>query len=205
MSLFTSEIQVGDRFAFGRYAPEGETEKSPISWTVLAIEPERMLVLSEKILDMQPYHSSQEIIRWEDCDLRRWLNDNFLNSAFSESEQAQIWIPEQLEDPMGDLLWRLFGMETVTAAIQDRIFLLNGTDLDTYYPHEGLFYTGISTVGTEAVERTAGSELCWWLRSSMREYPMAHIVSPCDSVGASRIDGSNHNGVRPAMWIRLEP
>ena len=105
---------------------------------------------------------------------------------------------------MGDFLWRMFGMETDTVDIQDRIFLLSGPDLDRHFEHEGLFYSGVSTVGTEAVRSTAGEELCWWMRSSMREHPFAHIVSPCDSVGGSVIRGDNLNGVRPAMWVRLE-
>ena len=205
MSFSANQIHVGDRFAFGRYAPTGETESAPVFWTVLAAEPDRMLVLAEKILDMQPYHNTETPVRWEDCDLRRWLNDYFLNTAFCDQERRQIWVPESAEDPMGDLLWQLFGMETVTAQIQDQVFLLNGTDLDAYFPHEGLFYTGLSTTATEAVEKMSGSDLCWWLRSSMQGSPFAYIVSPCDSVGASRIDGSNRNGVRPAMWLRLEP
>lgn len=205
MSFTASEIQIGDRFAFGRYAPAGETEKLPIVWMVLAKEPERMLVLAEKILDMQPFHSENEAVRWEDSSLRSWLNDAFLNAAFTAKEQERIWVPAVLEDPMGELLWQMFGMETVTEAIQDQVFLLNGTDLDTWFPHEDLFYTGVSTVGTEPVEKAAGSDLCWWLRSSMREYPMAYIVSPCDSVGASMIAPDNRNGVRPGMWIKLDP
>ncbi|MBR5125684.1 MAG: hypothetical protein IKU68_03020 [Oscillospiraceae bacterium] len=205
MSFSANQIRVGDRFLFGRYAPAGEMESTPVSWVVLAMEEGRMLVMAEKILDMQPYHNTETPVRWENSSLCRWLNDHFLNSAFTDAERQQIWKPDHMEDPMGDLLWEMFGMETVTAHIQNQVFLLNYTDLDTYFPHEDLFYTGVSALGTEAVEKIDGSDLCWWLRSSMHGAPFAYIVSPCDSVGVSRIDGSNRNGVRPAMWLRLEP
>ena len=70
-------------------------ECEPIEWRVLLIERFVVVVLSEKILDACPYHSGSlnrtidgETIypnNYEHSDIRAWLNDEFLVSAFSDS------------------------------------------------------------------------------------------------------------------------
>ena len=203
MTYQWNQLKVGDTFVFGSYAPVGEYEKLPITWQVLAKEDDRMLVLSQKILDLQPFHRGENPVRWEDTDLRQWLNTAFWNAAFTETEQSLICQPEPNEDPMGEFLWQMFDMETATSAISDRVFLLSQADIMTYFPGEGLFFPGAEAEDTEHVQRMGGYDQCWWLRSSMKNWAMAMIVSPCASVGVSMIRESNLQGVRPAMWVKL--
>lgn len=62
----------------------------PIIWQVLAKENDGVYVMSESIVDAQPYNNFLENTTWENCSLRNWLNDNFYNSAFSFDEQEKI-------------------------------------------------------------------------------------------------------------------
>ena len=203
MNIQWNHLNAGDTFDFGRYAPEGDFEASPITWRVLAREDHRMLVLSEYILDLQPFHDGDQPIRREDSQLRQWLNTTFLSAAFTEEEQALICQPEPNEDPLGQFLWEAFGMETGTNGIQYRVFLLNQSDVITYFPGNGLFYPGSQAQGTQQVQQLTDDDLCWWLRSTMQEWGAAMIVSPSSSIGMSVLGDDNCQGVRPAMWVTL--
>lgn len=195
--------KVGDTFVFGSYAPAGNFEKLPITWRVLAVEDDRMLVLSEKILDLQPFHREETVVRWEDSHLRQWLNSVFWNAAFTDAEQALICQPEPSEDPMGELFWQLFDMETATSGISDRVFLLSQADIMSCFPGEDPFYAGAEAEETEHIQHLGSYDQCWWLRSSMKSWPAAMIVSPCASIGISMLREDNRQGIRPAMWVKL--
>ena len=82
----------GTVVTFGNYYQSNATTKEPIQWRILEIDSERnqMLLLSEYVLDVQPYHTSKTSITWEDCSLRTWLNNTFMATAFSATEQAKI-------------------------------------------------------------------------------------------------------------------
>lgn len=196
-------MKVGDTFEFGSYAPEGDHKKLPICWRVLAMEDDRMLVLAEKILDLQTFHREEKPVRWENSDLRQWLNTVFWNTAFAEAEQELICQPEPHEDPFGELFWQLFDMETATSDISDRVFLLSQADIMNYFPGEGSFFPGAEADESEHIQHLGGYDQCWWLRSSMKDWSAAMIVSPCASIGVSMLRENNRQGVRPAMWVKL--
>lgn len=198
-----NQLKAGDAFVFGSYAPAGDYEKLPITWQVLRKEEDRMLVLSQKILDLQPFHRNESPVRWEDSDLRQWLNTVFWNEAFTGAEQQMICQPEAADDPMGEFLWQMFDMETATSGITDRVFLLSQADIMAYFPGEDSFYPGAEAEDTEYVRSLGGYDQCWWLRSSMKNWAAAMIVSPCASIGISMLRESNRQGVRPAMWVKL--
>lgn len=201
MVRWTNGVQKGDSLFLGRYPQTEDGTPEPIEWQVLAAEEERILVLSRYLLDARPFHHESTAIRWEDCSLRSWLNTQFINAAFTAQEQEAICAPEPQEDPAGDILWQLFGMETTTSTIGDRVFLLSVADIQLYYPGQSeLFCPGASSEYTPYAARLELAP-CWWLRSSMAEWNMANIVSPVNSVGASLIAPDNCQGVRPAMWL----
>jgi hypothetical protein len=41
-------------------------------------------------LDAKPYNEEDTSITWENCTLRKWLNDTFYNTAFTDSEKTKI-------------------------------------------------------------------------------------------------------------------
>ena len=55
----------------------------PIKWRVLHYENSEAFLLADAILDSQPYHSENEEIDWEKSSIRAWLNNEFINKAFS--------------------------------------------------------------------------------------------------------------------------
>lgn len=50
----------------------------------------RILVISKYALDCKTYNKNYDGVTWESCSLRAWLNDDFINTAFSKEEKAAI-------------------------------------------------------------------------------------------------------------------
>lgn len=69
---------------------KAEWKKEPVEWRVLSVNGDDAFLLADKCLDGKPYHTEYERVTWEECSLRKWLNADFYNEAFSSSEQAAI-------------------------------------------------------------------------------------------------------------------
>lgn len=82
----------GDYIVFGRYEQDGNLDNGPepIEWEIVSEGDGRMLLVSRYILDYQQYNIEQTDVTWETCSLRSWLNDDFINTAFSNAERDQI-------------------------------------------------------------------------------------------------------------------
>ena len=84
-------IQPGDTITFGHYPQESDgTDWTQVEWLVLEVQNGKALLLSSLGLDVKPYHAVEENVTWETCSLREWLNNEFLNTAFSPEEQVRI-------------------------------------------------------------------------------------------------------------------
>ena len=46
--------------------------------------------MSEYILDCKRYHGEYVDMTWRDCDLRKWLNEAFYNTAFNAAEKGVV-------------------------------------------------------------------------------------------------------------------
>ena len=199
---------VGDIIVFGTYEQDNNTSngKENIEWLVLAKEDNKILVISDKALDCQEYNPSWSDVTWETCSLRQWLNNDFINDAFSDDEKAMIPTvtvsadnnPEYDTDPGN--------------ATQDQVFLLSIVEARKYFassesrmcvPTAYAISNGLYTSGRYSKD---GEGTClWWLRSPGDEqYRAADVFS--DGIVAS--DGDNaredENAVRPAMWITID-
>lgn len=82
---------------FGNYWKTGANQdgKQPIRWRVLSVNGDDMYLLSEQNLDVQQYNDKAQNesglrVEWQDCSLNKWLNETFLNEAFSDVEQTAI-------------------------------------------------------------------------------------------------------------------
>lgn len=87
---------VGNSFYFGAYEQDGKQNNGaePIEWRVLAKESDRILVISEYALECMQFHSRNTAVTWENSDLRKRLNSDFYDSAFSKDEKALILLSE---------------------------------------------------------------------------------------------------------------
>lgn len=201
--ILMRKAAVGDKITFGTYEQDNDTSHGAedIEWLVLAKENNKILVISDKALDYQRYNKTYEKITWEQCSLRKWLNDSFFNAAFSEEEQALIQNttvsadknPKYSTDPGN--------------ATTDKVFLLSINEAEKYFSGE----QARKCTTTAYVIAIAQSEYdnkyvsWWWLRSPGDKQKNAARVDYAGSIDYSSLSVSGNVGcVRPALWISLE-
>lgn len=202
--------KVGDIVYFGTYEQDNDTSngKEDIEWLVLAKENSRVLVISDKALDCQPYNSSYtEEVTWENCSLRKWLNGTFLNKAFSTEEQAQIQNTTVSADNNPQY------STNPGNATTDKVFLLSINEVEKYFnsdearkcaPTAYAKAQGAST--SDTCKTPSGAATCWWwLRSPGDDQSSAAYVY----FGGDVFELGNYvysvlTAVRPAMWITID-
>ncbi len=96
----------GPAFAwFGNYPAQAGGQAEPVLWRVLRVADGQALLLSDRVLDVQPAHRGEGYDGYETSTLFAWLNGDFLRSAFGAAEQAAVLasgVPVSL--PSADLL-----------------------------------------------------------------------------------------------------
>ena len=124
------KASVGDIVFFGSYEQDGITSNGtePIEWEILSKENGKALLISKYVLDCQPYNTEDvDDVTWETCSLRKWLNSDFLNSAFDKTEKSQI--PEVELDNTDNPYYGTKGGNST----KDRIFVLSVDEISKYY------------------------------------------------------------------------
>lgn len=168
-------LNVGDDVDFGVY--NGRI----IKWKVLTIHEHEAILITNSTVCKMPYHQPGSQITWRDCSLRKWLNNDFINSSFTEVERSRI-MPSVLNNDNNPKYKTLGGTPTT-----DKIFLLSINEAKTLFANNQA--------------RSVFSD--WWLRTP-GNYPnrAAYVVyggSICTRGDDNKLDG----GVRPAMYIRV--
>lgn len=168
---------------FGRYPQKNQEndQKQDIEWLVLDKKDGKALLLSQYALDVMPYNDKYERVTWETCTLRKWLNHNFLNVAFTEAERMKI---------SGD------------------VQLLSVKEANRYFESDSdrvCFPTIYAFAKNSNIVNTGGMCCWWWLRSPGSNCNRAADVNPSGSLDC---DGLNVDfssvAVRPAIWVELD-
>ncbi len=191
--------KVGDYVTYGEYEQENNKIKE-IEWEILAKEDNRILVISKYGLDCQPYNSKKESVTWEKSSIRKWLNEQFINDAFTDNERERIPTvtvtadenPEYNTNPGNDT--------------QDKVFLLSIKEVNTYFDSiDEMTCKPTRYAKLQGAYTNSGVGNCsWWLRSPGNGEENAAFVY---NRGGVKCSGDfvtiGRNGVRPAMWIDL--
>lgn len=189
-----------------------------LNWRVL--DPENGLVLCESIIDAQAFQNTiyeENSNTWQDStksayasdyarsSLRQWLIEDFYNTAFSASEQAEMK-ETVLDNSSCNVEW--YDSEPTT----DKIFLLSYNDVSSVYfsfDHEAdsernAFATDYAKCqGVGATSGNDGSSR-WWLRSPSMSYSAAIVNYGGDCFGIACQCPSTSVGIRPAFQFRSE-
>ncbi|MCL1996252.1 MAG: DUF6273 domain-containing protein [Defluviitaleaceae bacterium] len=168
-------VQVGNIMPFGGY-----------DWRVLAVENNRALLISEKVLEQRPYHDVRQAITWEQCSLRKYLNNEFYNSLGAENPKiAQAKNPNANNPQYGTA----GGNPT-----SDKIFLLSIEEVNNYFVNND-----------DRIAKNTAEKACWWWLRSPGCYSFGAAFVYGD--GSVLVFGSNvfdaSGGVRPALWLNL--
>lgn len=206
--------KVGDYIFFGKYEQDNNifNGSEDIEWLVLANENNKLLVISKYGLDCQHYNELNSQgplpwtdVTWETCSLRKWLNETFINKAFSTEEQKLIQTTTVTADknPKSDTAP---GNDTT-----DKVFLLSITEVNKYFSSNEArecVLTAYAVAQSAYAESMYDKVACsWWLRSPGNSSGnAAYVIYTGDVlyIGYFVNDGGDASfGVRPAMWISL--
>ena len=170
-----SEYFTGRIICFGQY--EQDNEVKPIEWIVLRSNDERTLLVSKYVLSLQTYTGNKDTsaeCTWSSSTIRKWLNGDFYNEAFSGAEKNAITTTEISQE----------GKTT-----KDKVFLLSSSEVTIYF-------------GSVSTKAKKGDGICsWWLRSSKDKFYKEYIDSIFGSVYDNMV-ATDVTGIRPAIWVK---
>lgn len=190
------------------------TDVTPIEWIVLDVQGSRSLLVSRYGLDSRPYNKELKDTTWEKCTLRRWLNNEFLNKAFTEEQQRAILTTAvDNSKAQGYSEWSTNGGNDT----QDKVFLLSYAEANKYFgvtyddsnnskariaPTAYAIAQGANTNNSHK-NADGAAAAGWWLRSPGHAQKLVAYVYTDGSLGGSRVNDED-NVVRPAFWLNLE-
>jgi hypothetical protein len=216
----------GNYIVFGHYEQNGYTGDGPepIEWIVLAEKGDKIFIISRYVLDGCTFNDENEATTWDKCSLRKWLNDDFLNTAFNEDEQKMIQTTK---------LKNYSNIKTNTDGgknTKDKVFCLSVDEVQKYFQldnwsdesmsgsgkslfsditpyaasHKVSSYKNIEDLKDSGYLDYYEGEHCgsWWLRNpGYNGYYACYVF--CGSFGWDYDANMNElgTGVRPAMWI----
>ena len=192
-------------------------KKEQIKWRVLSVNGNDVFLLADQNLDVQSYHGPYpdneefENVTWATCSLRTWLNDTFINTAFTSTEQVAIKNTTVIneDNPYKDTE----GGENTT----DKVYLLSIEEASNIaYGFNGEFRTANET---REAKNTAYVKECgawtstskeyegngyWWLRSPGNYSTYAsYVYSSGNGISGGSFIYSDTRAVRPVLHLNL--
>lgn len=217
----SAEIMLDTKFTVGNYVTFGTypqtalgNDQTPIEWLVLARDGRQALLISRYGLDAKPYNTKLSSVTWKKCTLRTWLNDTFLNKAFSLTEQTAILTTDVDNSKQQCYSGWNPSRENDT---KDKVFLLSYAEANKYF---GIQYVGTNVASQKArVAPTAYIEGkiytynesktidgqnagTWWLRSPGKKSLDASVTTASGMFNSS--DVNLVEIVRPALWVSID-
>ena len=205
-----------DTVTFGSY-PQSDIsgdKKDPIEWIVLEKNDSEMLLLSKYILDCKCYNDEEKDVTWGTCTLRKWLNDTFYDSAFSDNEKKYI-IKSNVVNKDNSEYGTSGGNDT-----NDYVYSLSIDECRQYFGNEDAnnFNKCLATKGTEYAKNVDnygnklwvsdatewyGGNSAFWLRS-----PGTYQITATDVLGDGYVRtygynvGNFYSGLRPLLKVK---
>lgn len=210
------DINIDDIVTFGRYPQTSEgTDQTPIEWIVLDIKEGKALLLSRFGLDAKKYDDKypNDGVTWQDCSLRKWLNEEFLDEAFAEEEKRAIQRTSvDNSQSQGFSLWHT----NVENSTEDSVFLLSYAEANRYLGVTDVNSLNLKSMvapteyaksqgATESEYLTAEGKAAgwWWLRSpGPTKYQASNVITR-STINCALVY-ENGGCARPALWVNLE-
>ena len=190
---------------FGTYNGEA------IEWQVLEEMDDKKILLSKYILDAKPFNDEDINVSWDNSTIRKWLNGEFYESAFSSDEKSQI-LKSKVENLMNEDTNMSSGSDT-----EDYVYLLSIDEVKKYFYKEDSDNKFIKELATKKVAILDEDKiaLCptknkwysenspFWLRTTgLYEDDAAHVnFDGYVSVSGTTVNFAK-NGIRPVLAIK---
>ncbi len=195
-------FNVGNVVTFGQYWQHRTREegKTPVEWIVLKREKGKALLLSKYCIACKQYTREYVNVTWETCNVRKWLNQKFINDAFTLEEQERI-LTTSVSNKDNVEYETKGGNDT-----SDKLFLLSIDEAENLLTQEErrIRCTDYAKAQGIWVDNEIDAPY-WWLRSPGGDLLLAAVVHY-----RGKIFGGGLNicvadtGIRPAFWLSLD-
>ena len=204
-------MDIGNIVTFGNY-----------QWKVLELKEDKMLIITDQIIEQRDYHNKKEPVTWEQSEIRHYLNNRFLE-RFSSSDQDKI-LTTQNKNPGNPWYGSTGGADTL-----DRVFLLSMEEcvrlyfgdssrlLDHPKPNQRYWFDRKDENNAMRKALFMDSIWWWWTRTPGKNNKVAVYIHGDGNIGIQgngiskttfntlhHITNSNEGGVRPAIWIKTQ-
>ena len=196
-------VTTWDCIYFGNYYQSNSSTKEPIKWRVLTVNGNDAFLLADQNLDAKPYNEEYTDVTWATCTLRTWLNDTFLNTAFTSAEQAAIKNTTVVneDNPYYDTEG---GANTI-----DKVYLLSIAEacntaygFDDEFEWDSKTREAKNTAYAKKASTTYELDSDWWLRSPGYNSARATLVYS-NGCGVDHANITVYSAVRPTLHLNL--
>ncbi len=195
-------IREENTITFGSYYNRYEKTKEPLKWDILEEKDGKALIITHEIIDVKSYNSIYKEWKYEKSEVRQWLNNEFLKTAFSEDERdiIQLTLVDNSTKPTKDIFY-----ETPYENTNDKIFLLSYKEATTYYKNDTERKAKGSLHAKKQGLEDSGGYSTWKLRTHAynHDFYFKYYFVGEDGVIKNTSLGS-YEGVRPSCWINLK-
>ncbi len=203
LSVSENSLAYGNKIVIGSYEQNGNTEdgKEPIEWTVANAfnsgGKRKALLVSNECLFVAPYNDVRVSTSWADSTLRDYLNEEFLNEAFTKEEKEYLF-----KANISNLPVTSYGDVDAGKMTEDFVFIPDYSN----YLEFGNFVSGKASY-TEAAKAEAEKhenivENSWWVRNPGVAADRAVVmVNDAEMVLESGEYVDLVCGVRVAVWV----
>ncbi len=194
------DARIGTTVQFGEYEQDADNSNGmePIEWIVADVQDDTCLLISKYILDIRQYNKTAKPNTWEASNVRKWLNESFLNTAFNENEQKYILLTDVDNSPAQGAYFADSGNNT-----EDKVFLLSFMEASKYFPTDE---SRIATMTPNAYAVSGDEDIYggWWTRSPYKWDGSPFIIETGELGIRGYITATRKSGIRPAIWVPVD-
>ena len=187
--IIEDESVTWDLLEFGKYDQDVIFQPNKIKWRILNIDEDSVFLLADQDVGGRIYNTGSTAT-WETCSLRKWLNEDFYNVAFSETEKGLI-LPTDVvteDNPLGENA--VGGNDT-----EDYVYLLSTGEVSNseygFVSNESRILKGSDYARANDADRDTNklnslydNSAKWWLRSPGHVNSNAALVYDSGSVSS---------------------
>ena len=184
----------------------------PITWTILTEDTaaKKVFVLCDMILDAQLYDASGSN-NYEESYIRQWLNEDFLNTAFSDL-QKEIVVTSLVDNDDNIIGDYSNGNKFFCDDTEDKIFLISKGEVKSasygFNGNSDRKKTVTDYARSQGAYADANGGDWWWMRTpsyssaNPNKSDLAHNLKVDGSIWSTNVYMTS-GGVVPAMWVYI--
>ena len=171
--------------------------ETALSWIELYRDDEKILLITEKLIDWDSFDNSYEMfegeknVTWKVSNIRNNLNTSFYKNMFTDREKEMILKSNVVQKDSDSAVKKI--------TTKDYLFLLSAEEVKKYLAEKEAEMVLVDTFDSKiTMERFC---CAWWLRTPGKTPNTMCVVEngKIDEEGV-RIE-AEEVGIRPAMWV----